>query len=89
MARCSIIGTPQRKGSGEGYLKENKTSPHPLPQSHWCTQATGTDLSANPLGLYTPALLLTAMPWPPPLSGGRNQSPSLSRLSDERAAINF
>lgn len=78
--------------SGEwGGLSERKQNfpPHPLPHSHWCAQPTGTDLSANRLGLYAPTLLLTAIPWPSPLSGGRNLSPSLSRLSAEYAAINF
>jgi len=66
-------------------LKENKKKPFPCPlqRSHWSAQPTGTDLSANQLGLYAPALLFTTIPWPPLLSGGRNLSPSLSRLPAE------
>lgn len=74
-------------GLFERRQKQNYPPPH-----HCCIhvlEPTGTDLSSNQLGLYIPTLLSTAIPWPSPLSRGRNLSPSLSRLSAKYAAIHF
>lgn len=80
-AECSIICAPQHQGSGVGYLKQNKTSPHTdtgVPSQQELT-------SAHQLHTYTaPNSYSVAFSF-----WRRNLSPSLRRLSAEYAANNF